>query len=93
MDLSAAGHRNEVSGAGGGADVFTPPPEYHQPLYFDSADTEAMSGGGATNGGVGVNEMVGAGQTRPRACRDRDGDGYVGVGVKGRRQCVGGGVG
>ena len=40
-----------------------------------SNDTGDMSGGTAMAGGVGVDEIVGAGQTRPREGRDRDGDG------------------
>ena len=73
-DLSAAGRINEVSGAGGGGDGHSPLPEYRCPVYCHSADTGAISGGGETAMGEGVDEMVGKVQTQPRAGIDGDGD-------------------
>ena len=77
VDLSVTGRGNEGSGAGRGGDVRPPLPEYRRPVYRHLADTGAMSGGGATAGGrgpggagAGVDEMVGAGRTQPRAGRD-----------------------
>ena len=56
------GRGNEGSGAGGDLDVRPRPPEYHRPVYRHSADTGAMSGGGAASGGMGVDDMEGSGQ-------------------------------
>ena len=75
MDLSNTGLGNECSGYGGGGGVCTPFPEYHCPVYRHLADTEAMSGGGATARGAGVDEMLGSGRNRPRVGRDGYGDG------------------
>ena len=52
-----------------------------------------MSGGVATAGGAGVDEIVVSVLTRPGAGRDRDGDLYGGGGWRRGQRCVGGGGG
>ena len=69
MDFSSDGRGNEVSRSGGGGDLRHLPPEYHFPVYFHSEDTVAMSGGGVTAGGTGVNDMVGEDLIRSREWR------------------------
>ena len=46
-----------------------------------------MSGGGATAGGAGVNDMVGAYMTRPREGIDGDGHREIIVWVRGGQLC------
>ena len=72
VELSISGCGNEGSGAIGGGEAHPPTPEYRRPVYRHSADTGAKSGGGATSRGAGVDEMVGAAQTRLGLGRDRD---------------------
>ena len=91
VDLSATGHDNERSGYGGVGGVFTPPPEFLCQLYFQSDDTGAMSGGGATSKGTGVYDMEGAGRNQPGAKKYGDVDGDGGGGGRGGQRCVGGG--
>ena len=56
-------------------DIHPPPPEYRIPVYLHSGDTGAISGGGETAGGAGVEEMVGS--VWPIPIEDRDGYGDV----------------
>ena len=60
-------------------DIHPPPPEYRIPVYLHSGDTGAISGGGETAGGAGVDEMMGAGWNQPSSgrYRDRYRDGYI----------------
>ena len=76
MDLYAAGCGNEGSGARGGGDIRPPPPEHRRLVYCHLDNTGAMSDGGATAMGAGVDEMVGAGWNRHRPGRDGDRDEY-----------------
>ena len=73
MDLFASRRGNEGSGAGGGVSLM--PPEYYHKVYLHSSYTVAMSGGGETAGGAGVEEMVGS--VLPIPIEDRDGYGDV----------------
>ena len=61
VDLSISGRENEGSGAGGGGDVLPLTTEYCLPVYHHLMNTGAMSGGGATARGAGVDKMVGSG--------------------------------
>ena len=58
--LPTAGCGDDGSGFGGDGDVHPPPPEYRRPVYCDSSDTGAISGGGATDGSAGDPTVVGA---------------------------------
>ena len=74
------GSGNDGSGVGGGGDVCHTPPEYRHPVYCNSYDTGAMSGGGATSGSAGDTELVGSDRNQLRArVRERGGE-DMGVG-------------
>ena len=74
MDISAAIQRHKGSGSGEGGDVRPPPLEYRRSVHLHLEDTGAMSGGGDTAGGAGVNEMVITGLTGTRSGRVGGGD-------------------
>ena len=54
MGLTTSGHGDYGSGFGGGGYVRHLTPEYCLPVYRYSSNTEAIYGGGATAGSVGM---------------------------------------
>ena len=78
MGLTTAGRVDDGSGSWGGGDVHPPLSEYWHPVYCYSDDIRAMSGGGATEGRIVDDEMVGSGRPQLRPGGDGDRGGWVG---------------
>ena len=56
--IPTSGGGNVDRGPGGGGDICPSPPEHHRPIYHDSSDIGAVSGGGAASGSVDSTYMV-----------------------------------
>ena len=62
MGLSTIDRGDVGGGPGGGEDIHPPPPKHHIPIYSNSSDIGAVSGGGAETRRTGNQEMLGAGR-------------------------------
>ena len=73
MGICASGCRDVDGGIIGGGDIHPPPIEHHHPVYCDSSDTVAISGGIPKDGSTRENTAVGAGRSinRPKRKRGR----------------------
>ena len=85
VGIPASGHRNGVSGARGGGDIWNFPPEHQRPVYCDSSNTRVIPGGRIASRSMGIMAMVGARLYRPRPRIEEDGVAGDGVREGGQR--------
>ena len=79
MGIPTSGCRDGGDGTRGCGSIRLPPPEHHQPLYFNLSGTGDMSGGETAAGRIGDTVVVLSGRYihRPSVREDvRAGDGY-----------------
>ena len=80
MGVPNLGGGNGGSGTRGGGDIRPKTPEYHSPVYCDSSDTGAVSGGEAAAGNMGGPAVVESGGIQPRYHDVRGGSNGGGIG-------------
>ena len=66
VGLPNAGCGDDVNGIERGGAVRPLPPQYHYPVYCNSSDNGAMSGGRATSRSAGETTVVGSGRNQLR---------------------------